>query len=337
MSTFAVLLKCILIFGFIGYIQGYNTCGLHCLKKNEVFDKCLGLCDKRCDNKNPACPKICHPGCICKCGYLRDPWTGECVLPSECSNVCNGQHEIFSPCSKHCEKTCDNDNPFCTKICKPGCICKEGYVRNTEIGKCVLPAQCPKVCPLNEEYQQCGTMCPITCDNRHNPPKVCGLACVSGCFCVKGYVRDTKSKKCVLPCDCPRCPGHRGESSEKKISHRSCVAPRSKERGHGRHSTERKGSKEKGHGGHSKERKGSKEKRHGGHSKERKGSKEKRHGGHSKERKGSKEKGHGGHSKERKGSKEKGHGHSKEKKGSKEKGHGRHSNEYRSRENCGCY
>lgn len=55
-------------------------------------------------------------------------------------------------------------------------------------------------CPgENEEYEECGTACPLTCENHANPPP-CTLQCVPGCQCEKGYVR--KSESCVKPEEC---------------------------------------------------------------------------------------------------------------------------------------
>ncbi|XP_048513095.1 chymotrypsin inhibitor Ani s 6-like [Athalia rosae] len=37
--------------------------------------------------------------------------------------------EIYSECAP-CDKSCDNLDPACTKQCRIGCYCREGYVRN---------------------------------------------------------------------------------------------------------------------------------------------------------------------------------------------------------------
>lgn len=56
-------------------------------------------------------------------------------------------------------------------------------------------------CPVNEQFEKCGTACPLTCDNYEDHQKRCEKKCVTGCFCVKPYVRN-KSDKCVLPTQC---------------------------------------------------------------------------------------------------------------------------------------
>lgn len=62
-------------------------------------------------------------------------------------------------------------------------------------------ANAEESCPDNQEYQECGTYCPITCDNKDNPPFVCPLVCVSGCFCKTGYYKTTNGT-CVTEDDC---------------------------------------------------------------------------------------------------------------------------------------
>ncbi|KXJ80744.1 hypothetical protein RP20_CCG023607 [Aedes albopictus] len=57
-------------------------------------------------------------------------------------------------------------------------------------------------CGPHEEYTECGTACPETCDNL-GETRPCILLCVRGCFCQQGYVRNNATGACVLPCDCP--------------------------------------------------------------------------------------------------------------------------------------
>ncbi|CAF1229582.1 unnamed protein product [Adineta steineri] len=58
----------------------------------------------------------------------------------------------------------------------------------------------------NEVYTSCGTACPLTCKdvvsmNLHRP---CTLQCVAGCFCEKGYARETEesNSRCIKVEDC---------------------------------------------------------------------------------------------------------------------------------------
>jgi len=238
-----------------------------CTGENQRYNECGTACPLTCDNyQNPpkACTKQCVVGCECQEGYVKNN-EGKCVLPSQCpsfaSNLCElesetgrckgyfprfffnkasgkceqfiyggcggnennfktlaechdtcaakeavcGENEEYTNCGTACPLTCDNlDNPpkACTKQCVIGCHCQKGYVRNAQ-GKCVLPEQCPSkaVCGKNQEYQECGTACPLTCDNLDNPPKVCTLQCVIGCACQKGYVKNSEGE-CVLPEQC---------------------------------------------------------------------------------------------------------------------------------------
>ncbi len=52
----------------------------------------------------------------------------------------------------------------------------------------------------NEKYNDCGTACPLTCDN-YNDDIACTRQCVQGCFCETGYVRNGDGD-CVLPREC---------------------------------------------------------------------------------------------------------------------------------------
>ena len=44
---------------------------------------------------------------------------------------------------------------------------------------------CLTVCPANEHYEDCGTVCPKVC-NRPDP-RVCPMMCKQGCFCNEGF------------------------------------------------------------------------------------------------------------------------------------------------------
>ncbi|GFT45325.1 zonadhesin [Nephila pilipes] len=204
-----------------GYIRGPDGkcilpqfCPLVC-KENEEFKQCGSACPITCAtvaNPPAPCPLPCTRGCCCKPGFVRGP-DGNCILPALCPVVC-GAYEEFKECGTACPATCNNNTVTlpCPAICVKGCFCRDGYVRDP-LGKCVLPTSCPVVCKENEEFKQCGSACPHTCDSLSRPPTPCTLQCVKGCFCKPGYVRDPTGK-CILPNFCPVVCGENEEFLE---------------------------------------------------------------------------------------------------------------------------
>ncbi|GFW45573.1 tissue factor pathway inhibitor [Trichonephila clavipes] len=120
------------------------------------------------------------------------------------------ENSHYESCGTACPLTCKNfKNPpkFCVLMCNPGCHCDPGYVKSDD-GSCVLPEECSsnapeQVCGENEQFNACGTDCPLTCDNYDNPPRVCNMMCRIGCECKEGFVRN-RAGKCVKPEQCPR-------------------------------------------------------------------------------------------------------------------------------------
>src|SRR5258705_177132 len=60
---------------------------------------------------------------------------------------CTKPHEEFLRCGNHksCVTTCMNKDVkhmACPRICKSGCFCKGGYVRDAN-NNCIDPAKCP--------------------------------------------------------------------------------------------------------------------------------------------------------------------------------------------------
>jgi len=54
-------------------------------------------------------------------------------------------------------------------------------------------------CPTGMVYQQCGSLCPQTCDNVGTSN--CLAGCAEGCFCPEGLV--THNGNCIEPLTCP--------------------------------------------------------------------------------------------------------------------------------------
>lgn len=64
----------------------------------------------------------------------------------------------------------------------------------------------PKVCPANEHYEECGSLCNGYCDylgHQNDKNHDCPNVCIPGCFCNHGLYRNEKTLKCVYPDDCP--------------------------------------------------------------------------------------------------------------------------------------
>ncbi|KAF9956899.1 hypothetical protein BGZ72_002370 [Mortierella alpina] len=56
-------------------------------------------------------------------------------------------------------------------------------------------------CGKNEFFNDCGSSCPVTCENINNPPAACAWNCVVGCFCEAGLIR-RKDGQCVRESEC---------------------------------------------------------------------------------------------------------------------------------------
>lgn len=188
-----------------GYVLQNGECipekNCTCLE-NAEYSECDSLCRFSCEDvanmvnkKDKRCPEICIGGCVCKSDYALK--SGKCVPQKECPCKKNSQYNNCGTCRRTCEDVANNITVIpCTKDCKDGCFCNEGYVLNST--ECVLEKDCP--CNNHAHYETCGTACPLTCDNYSNPPQSCEKRCVSGCVCDKGYVKS--GNVCVLPEQC---------------------------------------------------------------------------------------------------------------------------------------
>ncbi|XP_072397639.1 zonadhesin-like isoform X2 [Diabrotica undecimpunctata] len=122
----------------------------------EVFNECASPCipERTCQHQFPVGPDRCILPCEqrCECdknkGLIRDEESGNCIDIGKCEDRC-GRNQFFGcrPCCP--ESTCDNPKPIscirpCPLLCINECLCKEGYVRNTSNGQCVLPRECPR-------------------------------------------------------------------------------------------------------------------------------------------------------------------------------------------------
>ncbi|XP_030058318.1 mucin-5AC [Microcaecilia unicolor] len=84
---------------------------------------------------------------------------------------------------------------------------------------------CAKQCPMNMQYQECGSSCADTCLN-HERQDVCESHCIDGCFCPQGTVYDDIGDAGCIPLEECFCT-YNGESfapgAGYSTSCRSCV------------------------------------------------------------------------------------------------------------------
>ncbi|CAF4115673.1 unnamed protein product, partial [Rotaria sordida] len=186
-----------------------DATSLNC-NENEVYNPCGSSCPPSCKDicypqEQKLCTLQCVPGCFCKEGLYRTE-DGKCVELEKC---CQRENEEYTNCGTACPEICNSKPGICKRKCVRGCFCKPNYVRkdNSTNSRCILKDQCPKDttslnCNENEEYTNCGTACPETCNYK---PKMCTEQCVEGCFCKPNYVRKDNSTNspCILKDQCP--------------------------------------------------------------------------------------------------------------------------------------
>ncbi|XP_065194502.1 C3 and PZP-like alpha-2-macroglobulin domain-containing protein 8 isoform X2 [Sycon ciliatum] len=120
-------------------------------KTNYTYDSCHTPCKPQTCQAyllgEPADPQLCDSGCRCKDNFLR--LGDRCVMASDCKRLLNAcsENEQQSDCSAGCQETCSDLTlglpRICPFVCQRGCVCKPGYVRESEDGTCVPKDQCP--------------------------------------------------------------------------------------------------------------------------------------------------------------------------------------------------
>ncbi|XP_050079360.1 uncharacterized protein LOC126567171 [Anopheles maculipalpis] len=52
------------------------------------------------------------------------------------------RNEVFSCCADCPQKYCVQQDINCPAVCRPGCVCRTGFVRSNEFGNCISPKLC---------------------------------------------------------------------------------------------------------------------------------------------------------------------------------------------------
>lgn len=161
-------------------------------------------------NKNKeTCTEEPEAGCVCDTGYAKDD-AGNCIPEDKC-DYCP-KDEVWVECKMGMcvPETCDQLGypvacPDLIGPCiDPGCVCKEGYVRNFA-GICIPTEQCPSCGGDFNATRGCSNYCGNSCTDYKDYHKVCPEICqYNGCECLNGYVYDDViEKKCIKAEDCP--------------------------------------------------------------------------------------------------------------------------------------
>ena len=124
-----------------------------------------------------------------------------------CKDICP-LNEIFTDCKAGCQLTCFTqflNAPQKNCGCVPGCVCKDGFIRDANTFVCIPKTKCPNICPKNEVFNECGGGgCYKTCDSINAQIK---CACIRpGCVCKPGYIRSSFTKECIKLAACKICP-----------------------------------------------------------------------------------------------------------------------------------
>ncbi|XP_073665558.1 mucin-5B [Tursiops truncatus] len=145
-------------------------------------------------------------------------------LPSPADNCTDEEgicrHTLLGPAFAQCHRLVDAEVyvATCTQdLCRcPTCPCATFVEYSRQCAHAGGQPQswrgpdlCPQTCPLNMQYQECGSPCADTCSNPERS-QLCEDHCVDGCFCPQGTVMDDVTHSGCLPLrQCPCMHGGR--------------------------------------------------------------------------------------------------------------------------------
>lgn len=138
---------------------------------NEFWSSNAG-CQRNCNTIDVLFKCKPSPGCICRNGFIRSSINDQCIPVNSCKTCppgyslspktgkCNfccqecQENEEYNECGSFCPADCKNPsqaNIICIAGCKPGCFCKEGFLRDAS-GKCIPKDKC------NGKYFFCNSL-----------------------------------------------------------------------------------------------------------------------------------------------------------------------------------
>ena len=108
-------------------------------------------------------------------------------------------------CRNSCTNRCVNTE-LCIDKCESRCFCKPGWKYDGI--KCILQDECSKMCNKKHEIYHRDTGkkegCTNSCSN-NCLEQLCTDDCEVGCFCQKGYRRNSLTGECIEKKQCPKC------------------------------------------------------------------------------------------------------------------------------------
>lgn len=124
----------------------------YCCPGNQTYVPCTFRCPQNVcptDDWPMACkpPRNCQGGCGCPLGYRWNE-NDECIHASDCPEIpCTIPNTYWNSCTspdlmEDCTNQQNQEDLPPPDICKPWCICQQGYFRDYS-NSCVLPADCP--------------------------------------------------------------------------------------------------------------------------------------------------------------------------------------------------
>ncbi|XP_055604409.1 von Willebrand factor-like [Uranotaenia lowii] len=178
----------------------------------QDFNNCGTACPMTCKNYfnqvNATCAPVCVPGCFCKPGYILNH-KRKCVPPAQ------WHHENAGESSSQAAQIVEHISSFImVRLISLVFFVSVWAVSHQAVGRQLVatapvaayltPKETPSCGPF-QDYSDCGTACPMTCNEYFTNPgdKVCPAVCVAGCFCKPGYILNHLGK-CVKPIKCEK-------------------------------------------------------------------------------------------------------------------------------------
>nr|XP_056707939.1 mucin-5B-like [Euleptes europaea] len=150
--------------------------------------------------------------------------TEDCADPTSsslinCANVSTVCREILTgPAFSDCNnlvgvdeyiESCEQDLCFCDENTRFSCLCATFAEYSRQCAHAGGHPQswrtsdlCPKTCPFNMQYQECGSPCADACTNSERS-QLCEDHCLDGCFCPAGTVYDDiNNSGCISMQEC---------------------------------------------------------------------------------------------------------------------------------------